>query len=124
MIRRVLVVLNAEARYVKLGYESRARLYFYLGFQRHAALRWLIVLSRQGPGYEWQLGRRISANLQNMTSPHILECDVIDDPAFREMVLALSGDIFALLRLAHSQIHERRGSFNMRNGWAPHSIDT
>ncbi len=107
LIRRVLAVLNAETGYEELGYESRARLYFYLGFQRYAALRWLSVLSVQGHGYEWQLGRRISANLQGLMSPHVLEHDAMEEPMYREMVLALSGEMFGLLRLAHDQIYGR-----------------
>lgn len=107
LIRRVLAVLNAETRYRELGYESRARLYFYLGFQRYAALRWLSVLSDHGQGYEWQLGRRIGVNLQRLMSPHMLEHDAIEEPVYHEMVLALSGEMFALLRLAHDQIYGR-----------------
>jgi hypothetical protein len=105
LIRRVLAVLNAETGYEELGYENRARLYFYLGFQRYAALRWLSLLSVQGHGYEWQLGRRISANLQGLMSPRILEHDALKEPTYREMVLALAGEMFELLRLARDQIH-------------------
>lgn len=107
LIRRVLAVLNTEIGSTELGYESRARLYFYLGFQRHAALRWLSVLSVQGHGYEWQLGRRINANLQGLMSPRILEHEAMEEPMYREMVIALSCEMFALLRLAHDQIRGR-----------------
>lgn len=107
LIRRVLAVLNTEIGCTGLGYESRARLYFYLGFQRYAALRWLSVLSVQGHGHEWQLGRRISTNLQGLMSPRILGHDAMEEPMYREMVIALSGEMFALLRLAHDQIRGR-----------------
>jgi hypothetical protein len=106
-IRRVLAVLNTEIGSTELGHESRARLYFYLGFQRYTVLRWLTVLSVYGHGYEWQLGRRISANLQAMMSPRILEHDAMEEPTYREMVIALSGEMFALLQLVHDQTRGR-----------------
>jgi hypothetical protein len=107
LIWRVLAVLNTETERTELGYETRARLYFYLGFQRYAALRWLSLLSAGGRGYERELGRRISAILQHLISPHILEHDAMDEQTYRGMVSALSGEMFALLRLAQGQIRSR-----------------
>jgi hypothetical protein len=103
LILRVLAVLNAEMERAELGYEARARLYFYLGFQRYAMLRWLSLLPVQGHSRAWELRSRISIILQRLISPHILEHGAIDEQMYREMVIALSGDMFALLRLARGQ---------------------
>lgn len=103
LILRILAVLNAEVERVDLGYETRARLYFYLGFQRYVMLRWLGVLPPHGSDLARQRSRRISAILQLLTSPLILEHEAIDEGLYRNMIARLSGEIFALLQVTRSR---------------------
>lgn len=103
LILRVIAVLNAEMESAELGYETQARLYFYLGFQRYVMLRWLSLLPIQGHSHAWERRTRISTILQRLISPHILEHGTMDEQMYREMVIVLSGDMFALLRLARCQ---------------------
>lgn len=101
-ILRVLAVLNAELERPEPGYETRARLYFYLSFQRYHMLRWLGWLSVRDHGRASERRGRITAILQCLISPRILE--PMDEQLYRDMVVALSGHLFALLRLARNQV--------------------
>lgn len=103
-ILRVLAVLNAEMERQELGYESRARLYFYLGFQRYHLLRWLGRLPVRDDSRAAERRSRITAILQCLISPRILEREPMDEQLYRNMVVALSGHLFALLRLARNQV--------------------
>jgi hypothetical protein len=104
LILRVLIVLNTEMDRAEMGYQARARLYFYLGFQRYAIIRWLSLLPIQADNPAWNRRRRVSAILQRLISSRILEHEAMDEQAYRDLVVALSGDMFALLRLARDQI--------------------
>jgi len=100
LILRVLAVLNAEIDCVELGYETRARLYFYLGFQRYVMFRWLSLLSAHEPDVTRERGGSISAILQLLTSPLILEHEAIDEQLYRDMIMRLASEIFALLQVS------------------------
>jgi hypothetical protein len=118
LILRILAVLNAEMERSELGYETRARLYFYLGFQRYAMLRWLSLLPAHEHDRAWEGRRCISRILQLLTSPSVLEHEAIDEQMYRDTVIALSGEMFALLRLARGQIKDCGLGAVHDGGWA------
>jgi hypothetical protein len=103
LILRILAVVNGETERPELGYETRARLYFYLGFQRYAVLRWLSALPVREPDFASRRSGRISTALQLLTSPLILEHKTIDEQMYRDIVIHLSREISALLRADRSQ---------------------
>lgn len=107
LLLRMLSALNAEAERTELGYEAQARLYFYLGFQRYAMLRWLILLCLQEDKRSREQSDTLNIILRRLMSPEILDHETIDEQMYRNMIIALSGEMFALLRLARAQIGGR-----------------
>jgi hypothetical protein len=97
-ILRILAVLNEEMGRLELDYETRARLYFYLGFQRYVLLTWLNLLPARNSRTRERCCN-VSAILQRLVSPSSLQCEAMDGQMYRDMLITLSCEILALLRL-------------------------
>jgi hypothetical protein len=110
LIRRALTVLEAEMRTPALDYETRARLYFYLGLHRHVIDRWLVLLSADNSSYSTELADKIREAFQYLTSPSILGSEAPTDAIYRGKLAVLSGNIFSSLQLVRSHRCRSDGS--------------
>jgi hypothetical protein len=97
-ILRILAVLNEETGCGELAYETRTRLYFYLGFQRYVLLRWLNSLPAQGDRRAKERCCKASTILQHLVSSSALQYGAMDGQMYRDMLITLSAEIFALLQ--------------------------
>jgi hypothetical protein len=108
LIRGLLGELRSELAAPIVGYETRARLYFYLGLHRCGISRWLDLLRVEESKYNQHLSEQINEIFQYLTSTSMLEDDAPSDRAYRAKIDALSGNMFSLLQQVRSRSHERR----------------
>jgi hypothetical protein len=99
LIANVFVFLSAEMTSSVPGYETQARMFFYLGLHRYAMRRWLGLLDAQASAYSSDLSKRIREAFEYLTSQSIIENNAPNDQLYHSKVARLSDSMWSLLQL-------------------------
>jgi hypothetical protein len=104
LITDIIAVLSAEMESsTTIDYETRARIFFYIGFHRYVIQRLPGLLDTEASADGSDLGNQINEAFEYLTSQSILESQAFTNHVYRSKVVALSDSMCLLLQLVQSR---------------------